>query len=85
MDKGSMDPHFGPGPWTTYMKKGNELPPVTDRVYLIWFVVAFKERCTPQARVYHNNQTYPTRREPSEDAFTHLLTSSSSKLLKEVW
>ena len=32
MGQGSMDPHFGPGPWTTFMDWVHG-PPVMDRVY----------------------------------------------------
>ena len=30
MDQGSMDPHFGPGPWTTFMDRVHG-PPFMDR------------------------------------------------------
>ena len=32
MDQGSMDPHVGPGPWTTLMDQVHG-PPVMDRVH----------------------------------------------------
>ena len=31
MDQGAMDPHLGPGPWTTFMDQVHR-PPVMDRV-----------------------------------------------------
>ena len=32
MDQGSMDHHFGPGPWNTFMDRVHG-PPVMDRVH----------------------------------------------------
>ena len=32
MDQGSMDPLFGPGPWTTFMDRVHG-PPVMDQVH----------------------------------------------------
>ena len=38
MDQGSMDPHFGPGPWTTFMDRVHGTP-VMDRVHGHFFKV----------------------------------------------
>ena len=37
MDEGSMDPYFGPGPWTTFMDQVHG-PPVMDRVHGHFFL-----------------------------------------------
>ena len=37
VDQGSMDPHFGPGPWTTFMDWVHG-PPVMDRVQGYFFL-----------------------------------------------
>ena len=36
MDHGSMDPLFGPGPWTTFMDRVHG-PPVMDQVHAHFF------------------------------------------------
>ena len=36
MDQGSMDPLFGPGPWTTFMDRVHG-PPVMDQVHEQFF------------------------------------------------
>ena len=38
MDQGSMDPLFGPGPWTTFMDRVHG-PPVMDQVHGQFFSV----------------------------------------------
>ena len=38
MDQGSMDPHFGPGPWTTFMDRVHG-PPFMDRVHGHFFLI----------------------------------------------
>ena len=37
MDQGSMDPLFGPGPWTTFMDRVHG-PPVMDQVHGQFFL-----------------------------------------------
>ena len=37
MDQGSMDPLFGPGPWTTFMEQVHG-PPVMDQVHGQFFI-----------------------------------------------
>ena len=54
-------PHFGPGPWTTYMDKVHEPPPVMDRAYLIWVVVAFKEGCTHPSQGLSEQPNLPNK------------------------
>ena len=43
MDQGSMDPHFGPGPWTTFMDRAHG-PPVVDRVHGQFFLIMRNEQ-----------------------------------------
>ena len=43
MDQGSMDPHFGPGPWTTFMDQVHG-PPVMDRVHGQFFLIMRNEQ-----------------------------------------
>ena len=43
MDQGSMDPHFGPGPWTTFMDRVHG-PPVMDRVHGQFFLIMRNEQ-----------------------------------------
>ena len=46
MDQGSMDPIFGPGPWTTFMGRVHG-PPVMDQVHGQFFLLFFIRRfCT---------------------------------------
>ena len=43
MDQGSMDPLFGPGPWTTFMDRVHG-PPVMDRVHGQFFLIMRNEQ-----------------------------------------
>ena len=43
MDQGSMDPLFGPGPWTTFMDRVHG-PPVMDRVHGQFFLIIRNEQ-----------------------------------------
>ena len=43
MDQGSMDPHFGLGPWTTFMDQVHG-PPVMDRVHGQFFLIMRNEQ-----------------------------------------
>ena len=44
MDQGSMDPLFGPGPWTTFMDRVRG-PPVMDQVHGQFFFIFIKRFC----------------------------------------
>ena len=57
MDQGSMDPHFGPGPWTTFMDRVHG-PPVMDRVHGQFFFNNEKmnqNRSSAKIRFKNNN------------------------------
>ena len=43
MDQGSMDPHFGLGPWTTFMDQVHG-PPVMDCVHGQFFLIMRNEQ-----------------------------------------
>ena len=43
MDQGSMDPHFGLGPWTTFMDRVDG-PRVMDRVHGQFFLIMRNEQ-----------------------------------------
>ena len=44
MDQGSMDPFFGPGPWTTFMDRVHG-PPVMDQVHGQFFLIFIRSFC----------------------------------------
>ena len=45
MDQGSMDPHFGPGPWTTFMDRVHGTP-VMDQAHGQFFLFFIRRFCT---------------------------------------
>ena len=60
MDQGSMDPHFGRGPWTTFMDRVHG-PHVMDRVHGQFFSIMRNEqkrkKCKNKVKKQQQQQT----------------------------
>ena len=58
MDQGSMDPLFGPGPWTTFMDRVHG-PPVMDQVHGQFFL--FYKKVLHQVHGHSKTEIVPKK------------------------
>ena len=59
MDQGSMDPLFGPGPWTTFMDRVHG-PPVMDQVHG-QFIFFFLKKVLHQVHGHSKTEIVPKK------------------------